>query len=41
MSLGERELDFGFRTMYDSNQPAQLQRLARILKFCIKQALLK
>ena len=25
----------GFSTMQDSNQPAQLQRLARMLNFCL------
>ena len=41
MSLGARNLSRGFPTMYDSNKPAQLQRLARISKFCMKQSLLK
>ena len=27
----------GFLTMQDSNQPTQLQRLARMLKFCVEQ----
>ena len=29
------DLSLGFPTMQDSNQPTQLQRLARILKFCV------
>ena len=30
-------LQRGFDTRYDSNQPAQPQMLARILKFCMLQ----
>ena len=29
------DLSSGFPTMQDSNQPTQLQRLARMLKFCV------
>ena len=31
------DLFSGFPTMQDSNQPTQLQRLARMLKFCVEQ----
>ena len=31
------DLFSGFPTMQDSDQPTQLQRLARMLKFCVKQ----
>ena len=31
------DLFSGFPTMQDSNQPAQLQKLARMLKFCVEQ----
>ena len=31
------DLFSGFTTMQDSNQPTQLQRLARMLKFCVEQ----
>ena len=31
------DLSSGFPTMQDSNQPAQLQRVARELKFCVLQ----
>ena len=31
------DLPLGFPTVQDSNQPAQLQRLARKLKFCVLQ----
>ena len=30
-----KDLSSGFQTMQDSNQPTQLQRLARMLKFCV------
>ena len=29
------DLSSGFPTIQDSNQPTQLQRLARMLKFCV------
>ena len=32
-----QNLSSGFPTKWDSNQPAQLQRLARKLKFCLQQ----
>ena len=31
------DLFSGFPTMQDSNQPTQLQRLDRMLKFCVEQ----
>ena len=31
------DLFSGFPTMQDSNQPTQLQRLARMPKFCVEQ----
>ena len=33
-ALTRQNLSLGFPTKWDSNQPAQLQRLARKLKFC-------
>ena len=37
--MGFEVLSFGFQTKKDSNQSAQLQRLDRILKFCIDPVL--
>ena len=38
LSGPQREDRFsGFPAMQDSNQPTQLQRLARMLKFCVEQ----
>ena len=31
----QEDLSSGFLTMQDSNQPTQLQRLARMLEFCV------
>ena len=33
-----RNMFSGFSTKYDSNQPVQLNRLARIVKLCLKQS---
>ena len=33
----EKTCFWGFSTRYDSNQPAQLMRLARVLKFRLQQ----
>ena len=38
MKLDHRNnLDLNEHAMQDSNQPTQLQRLARMLKFCVEQ----